>query len=155
MMVALAAIDFLACYYRGKRAGPNGYQEFVKKYLQPLAAGKLRGYDPEVLYRNLRSGLIHNYSTMYVEHFQPSRDLVYVLTDDPGKAAAHLIQLDKTKVLFNVQTFFNDIDRAKDQYFQDLASNNELQRRFQMWYPKGGYLTDIDLSKLVSPRGLG
>lgn len=151
VMVALAAIDFLAAYYLGKEAGANGYEAFVDEYIKPLAPIGSQGYVPSVLYRNLRSGLFHSYTTAKTpaQHFQKS-DIIYVLTDCPQAQRKHLklIRGGKNRVLFHIQTFFDHVIRAKDQYFSDIENDDTLKTRFSDWYKEASHLCEIDISQL-------
>ncbi len=151
MMVALAAIDFLASYYCGKEAGPSGYKKFVERYISPLVPKGSKGYNAEVLYRNLRSGLVHSYTTAKTptQHFQKS-DIIYVLIDDPEVQDKHLelVQSDRNKVLFHIQAFFEHIIQAKDQYFNDVEDDDALKTCFSKWYKESSHLCEIEISRL-------
>jgi hypothetical protein len=151
-MVALAAVDFLASHYCGQDRGTEGYQAFVREYILPLAPARAGGCDPKILYRNLRSGLFHNYTTSKTptRHRQQS-DLTYVLTDNPRHADRHLTVAEGAhrRVLFHIQTFFEHVVRAQDRYFQDLETDLRLRDRFVTWYQESTRVSDFDISCVI------
>lgn len=82
-ILTLVAIDCLATWYKGRESNAQDYEAFIcdffpNKY-KPMAAG---------MYKHLRSGLIHNYSTKKQSH--------YALID--GRPDLHL-SLSTEKVL--------------------------------------------------------
>jgi hypothetical protein len=112
------AIDFLAGFMCGITSfKPKGgessknYKSFVTKYLPQ--------YDPEDIYINIRCRLAHNYTiggNVRLTHRNPG-------LHNPGG--------NKGQRIINFDDFFADFQKAADMYFDDLASDAQLQAAFR------------------------
>ena len=124
------AIDYLAGFYWGestRHKTKDAYIEFVNRYFPS-------SYDPKELYESLRNGLVHMFTI---------KDKKYSLTHDNSER--HL-QVDKHgQTVLNAQDFFNDLKAAKDQYFEDVANQQELLNKLIVRYERDGFLNSGDL----------
>ena len=112
------AIDFLVGFFNGidsfkPRPGDSSknYTDFVKKYLTQ--------YDPVDVYNHIRCRLAHNYTiggNVALTHLHPE-------LHDP-KAI-------KGRKVINFEDFFRDFQLAAEAYFRDLASDPDLQKKFE------------------------
>lgn len=112
------AIDFLAGFMCGITSftpkpgeSSKNYKAFVARYLPQ--------YDPGDVYNNIRCRLAHNYSiggNVGLTHLHPE------LHDPKGI---------KGRTIINFEDFRADFQKAADKYFNDLASDSQLQAAFK------------------------
>lgn len=118
------AIDVLAGFYCGRnpsdsRGAGKHYKEFVAKYMP--------SYSPDILYKDLRCGLVHN----------------FILGDGLGLTYEHPElhnRRDNIRVTKNFENLFSDFKRAYLNYFNDLDHDKDLSDLFMERFSRGGIL---------------
>jgi len=118
------AIDILAGFYCGRnpsngRSVGKNYREFIAKYMPH--------YSPDILYKDLRCGLVHN----------------FILGAGLGLTYEHPElhnTRDEIRITKNFENLFWDFKNAFTSYFNDLDNTRSLQDNFMKRFAKGGIL---------------
>lgn len=113
-------IDYLAGFYSGvtltsmNTNSGDRYKAFVKKYLS--------SYNPDDLWKQVRSRLVHNYSV--------GGDYGFTHMEMDGKHFQKVLhQNNKILTVLNLENFLKDIETAAKLYLRDLKQNTNLQFR--------------------------
>jgi hypothetical protein len=135
-------IDFLGTLYAGKDSNRGTFTAFVSDFMRQQQDGV--GYDGEELWESLRNKLVHNYSIWQGK---------YVLTH--GHPEWHLkLHSGKARIL-NLENFFEDAERAADDYFARIAQETELQDNLVRRTSKLGVIQDVEITSIESKQFLG
>jgi hypothetical protein len=125
-------IDFLGSLLAGKDASPTTFGDFVRRFISP--SDKPSRYDPDDLYKSLRSKLVHNHAIWNAR---------YYLTH--GRPELHLKPVNTDGTVLNLEDFFQDVEGASRAYFRAVDSDHELQRKLASRLDKVGTLDDVQL----------
>lgn len=108
------------------------YKDFIREYLMPINDC----YNPEDIYKNLRCGLVHNYSDrIFKYHFVESRH--------QDKSAFHLMS-DGKGIYFNVDNFYIDFMSMCRVFFKEAKNKEEIQRNIFDFRSFVGFLHVFD-----------
>jgi hypothetical protein len=128
------AIDSISGFYSGRdpkntKALSWEYKKFIMDFMPK--------YDPELLYKDLRCKIAHNFSLgkeIGLTHNSPIQ--------------VHLVKDIKGRTTLNFEDFFNDYNQAIESYFFKLDNDIDLQRKFLKRYNKDGIvaLTGADFN---------
>lgn len=128
-------IDALSGFYSGlirkdmKSGSAKRFKNFVKKYLPK--------YDPELLYGDLRCGLVHSYSA----------GETYVFTD-ANKAGKHFEVTSTGKIILNLEDFILDLHNAYNNYRKDILENFDIFKKAEERFHSIGIMQSLAISKL-------
>ncbi|MBX9939065.1 MAG: hypothetical protein K2Y32_07410 [Candidatus Obscuribacterales bacterium] len=116
----------------GHHDSQHAFEVFADKYLKP------KGYDPVTLYKAMRCGLAHAYTTTSNRfNFKNTYKLVQ-------SHWTHHLQENRNDPLIryvNLQDFICDIENGLEQLFQHVRANaNNEQERFLAWAEDSGWL---------------
>lgn len=130
---ALIGFIFMACaidYLTGFRWGASNQSKVRKAYVEFIEeffpAGK---YDAEGLYESLRNGLVHMFTI---------RNKKYGLVHN--RSDLHLKTNKSGHLILNAEDFRNDLEAAKEKYFEAVESSPELLAKLVERYDRDGFL---------------
>lgn len=132
-LLVSCAIDFIAGFYCGRkprnRNNKSGkeYRMFVKDFMP--------NYDAEVLYKDLRCALAHNFAlgeSLALTHNKRWLHLKYV----------------GGKILINFEDFYSDFKNGAKKYFERVHKEKQLQELFLSRFDDGGIVdkTGVDIT---------
>ncbi len=119
------AIDFLATLYAGKDSNGKIYARFIGRFFDKNL------YDGDDLWRNLRNGVVHNYT------IHKSK---YVLTDGHPHRHGLPYDPDGEKTILNLENFFEDLVKAKQTFLALLEASPDLQENVKRRVSEVGVL---------------
>lgn len=127
-------IDYLAGFYGGttidkinKDTGKK-YKDFVVKYLSQ--------YKADDLWRDIRSRLVHNYSvggTYGFTHMEKDGKHFEVVMHEDGKS----------RIVLNLEDFLDDLEKAAENYLNDLLLDDGLYLKASVRYQSIGLISYI------------
>jgi len=105
------------------KKGPGKYYiSFLKDYLKP----KNKKYHIIEIYKNLRCGLVHNYSDHIFKYdFIDNRDINF--GDRTNEHLTKYKRNNKIRVKFNIDTFFKDFLSMCDDFWTNANNNIKIQ----------------------------
>jgi hypothetical protein len=125
-------IDFLGTLYAGTDSKSTTFKDFISDFMRQQHDGV--GYNGEDLYSALRNKLVHNYSIWQGK---------FVLTH--GHPEKHLkLHQEQTRIL-NLETLFEDVEQAANDYFNRVELDPDLQQRLSKRITKVGTIEDITI----------
>lgn len=125
------AIDYLGSFLLGestKGKVKSAYTEFIRRY---FPSGL---YDPDDLYDSLRNGLVHLFTI---------KDRKYALID--GNSHLHLTKDVDGQVWLNAEDFMQDLNTARERYFDDVETNRNLMDKLLKRLERDGFLGTVPL----------
>ena len=120
-ILASCFIEYLAGFVAGKETTRKDYKAFVKNYLPQL-------YNPEMLYRDLRCKLVHNYSE------GGSYMFVYAKSDLHGNQVAG-------KMVVNLEDFIAGIEVALHKLLAELKNDGIKAKKAEGRFDKIGLIS--------------
>lgn len=130
LLLCLAAVDYMAGFYVGHKSKKREHIGFIKKYFPQ----KYRNF-LEVIYDQLRSGLMHNMVAM--NPWYGKRGIDFLIHP---KSESHLEKTAKGKTIFSVGIFLEDVRRAWLMYAHDLLMKGgempEMVKKFNRRFNK-------------------
>jgi hypothetical protein len=121
--------DFLGTLYAGKKSTRETFSAFVSDFIKPEYPRV--GYDLEKLWKSLRNKLVHNYSLgdYILVHNHPDLHLT----------------LHGGATILNQEDFFQDIQRAADDYFALVTQETALQDKLSDRISEDGTIEDLQI----------
>ena len=141
LLVALAAVDYLAGYFVGRPTEAADYRAFMRRYFPDK-------YHPYVgaIYRQIRSGLIHNLVPL-----DPWHDDEQIDFSIEGRSLVHLEKVND-KVSFSVPVFIEDTRRAFIVYQHELIMHpSESQKLIENFERRFNRLAGKASSMIYTP----
>jgi len=135
LVLALAAVDYLAGYHVGKQSTGADYIRLIRRYFPSQ-------YDSfaEPIYVQLRNGLMHNLAALNPWRSPGPRFLIH------PNHPSHLQPIEEGRIAFSVLTFLEDIRRAWIMFAHDLVMHPEPEaisnftRRFDQLDGQGAFM---------------
>lgn len=149
-LCASAFVEYLAKLVHGSDIGPQGYKDFVRKYLgriNPLYTDFTypNGHKdlPTQMYHGLRCGLVHSFSLIpdlrSKQRGARERSIVLYHRKSASEAGQkHLTHCSSGKppnaVVFVAEDFLDDIEKTLDLIFKEARSDSVLENNIISWY---------------------
>ena len=123
-LLGFCFIDAAAGFHSGRKQGiGRDFKDFVSTYMPS-------DYEPEALYKDLRSGLVHSYTI----------GDTYAFTDreQAGKHFETKVTGFGVRTLLNLEDFVNDLEKAFYALREAIRTDPEQLRRAQDRYESNG-----------------
>lgn len=127
------AIDYLAGYWCGGKTVEDDYKRFINEFFPKNSDGTER-YFADKLYQSLRNGLIHNMALL---------GAAYTLTDK--RPSLHLAPGPSGSRNLNAESFFDDLLRARDSYFEMVEKDPDLLLKATRRHNLHGFMRIVDI----------
>lgn len=116
LILGVCALDVLGGLYAGvKQTSGETFRQFIEKYLPNHEA-----YVSRKVYRNMRSSLVHAYSTKKFKY----------TSDFPER---HLMRdTEDGKLWIHVDSFIDEVEQAANLYVEELFASDDLWKNFKL-----------------------
>jgi len=126
-ILGFCAIDWMSCFYFNRKSSEENYVAFMRRFMKM--------YDAEYFYKNLRNGLVHNYTDHgrqydFREHLA-SRHLK--LRPEKGDRNVRMFVL-------NLASFRTDLTLALRHMLQEFENDPERGRNAILWFRQKGLM---------------
>ncbi|MEW5870804.1 MAG: hypothetical protein AB1894_16135 [Chloroflexota bacterium] len=115
LLICLATVDYMAGFYVGHKSSKQDFSAFMQVYFPEIYRNYL-----DVIYDQLRSGLIHN--LVALNPWYGKRSISFHIHPNTTN---HLQMNDDGEITFSVQTFLLDVKRAWVMYAYDLIMKGD------------------------------
>ena len=119
-ILASCFIDYMAGFVCGHQTRMKDYEDFVLHYLPSI-------YHPSKLYKDLRCGLVHNYSEGGSYWFKDNKPELH------GQTA-------NGKIIINLENFIEDLEKALRKLLQEIQSDPSKKQKAIARYNSIGLL---------------
>lgn len=119
-ILASCFIDYMAGFVCGRKTTRKDYEHFVRHYLPSI-------YDPSKLYKDLRCGLVHNYSEGGSYWFKDNKSQLHGQTSNG-------------RTIINLENFIDDLEKALRKLLQEIQSDPSKKQKAIARYNSIGLL---------------
>jgi hypothetical protein len=119
-ILASCFIDYMAGFAFGRKTTKHEYEAFVSHYLPPI-------YNPSKIYKDLRCGLVHNYS----------EGGSYWFVDNKPQLHGQIVN---GRIIVNLKNFVDDLEKALNKLLDEIQSDQSKQLKAIARYNSIGLL---------------
>jgi hypothetical protein len=132
-LLGFCFIDAMAGFYGGRTRQNSKRRGIIGKHFREFVRVYLTGYDPDALYHDLRSGLVHSYAI--------GDTYVFTHLEHAGKHLETSVTGFGVRTLINLEDFVSDLEGGYEALREDILTDSERFRAAKARYESLGLMT--------------